>query len=664
MLRITDNAEGMTEKTLEKIFSIYGDDNAGGVVSGARGIFGQGASDVLRSAAQYEKEASIVTIKDGKVTRLLYRLDENYNPSIDITSIVDEDINSLGESLRIEENGTSLTFGVPDNVKFSAKIRDNLSMMIQRCPSLRYILSDDNRQVIFIERGFEYPLSSKKYLFSKDKLISSDTKIKFKFEGDEVKCELRLYTNNTKEEDGTHILVRDENYLVFDNTMFDFQYSPASKNVSGELIIEGLYNICYKHLNSSEPTSIIRDNRTGFDTKHPFYEALLKTLAPILEKNFEKNDKSARITDVTNNKKFNDALKKLNKYLNSELQNEIGGNLNGLKVPPSTGLKFVRASATITKGKTYMLKLLINSSMIPSSEQIDIRMEDNDFIEVSPLTINYKEDESKQGIVEKNISIKALKCTDKPITIIASALKYSSQIDIEVINEEIHYPQNGMEFFPNEIDLQYDRTHVVRLYLDSTIIPIGSEIEINCEGLDLLYHSYEFTENDLISNSIGKIDIISEGGELNETYSIEAKWKSINAVAKITLVEVAKNDPLGGGLIAGIELKEEMSHFQTRFDNRTKKIIINTLNPINIKMLGSLKEYDQLNPVFNKDQSKYLCDLVSKEGALLFARKKYIQEWSIKNCTDELIDEIENKIQEQKNIIYESMYPVLVRTKK
>ena len=71
VLSVTDNAEGMTLETLERIFGTYGEDNAGGTPLHARGIFGQGASDVLRASAKEKRTALIETIKDNSVSNLL-----------------------------------------------------------------------------------------------------------------------------------------------------------------------------------------------------------------------------------------------------------------------------------------------------------------------------------------------------------------------------------------------------------------------------------------------------------------------------------------------------------------------------------------------------------------------------------------------------------------
>ena len=65
VLSVIDHAEGMSPERLNKVFGNYAGDNAGGTESGARGIFGQCASDVLQSAAAYKKNQRLYQLKMG-----------------------------------------------------------------------------------------------------------------------------------------------------------------------------------------------------------------------------------------------------------------------------------------------------------------------------------------------------------------------------------------------------------------------------------------------------------------------------------------------------------------------------------------------------------------------------------------------------------------------
>ena len=663
MIRITDNAEGMTKTSLIKIFEEYGGNNAGGIELRARGIFGQGASDVLRSSAIENRPAQIETIKDNKVTKLRYNMDENLDPNISVEEVVlsNSKLAEYRKNLMIPQNGTRITFGIPSTVKFKKKTRENLAHLIETLPSFRYLLADSNRKIIYRCGDEQHVLNSEKYLFDNSNLISN-VNFDFTFDNKKVKCELKTYKNTNKSENKTDIIVRDNNYTVFDNTMFHYENSPAASSISGELIIEELYNICYEHLNSENPDSILRDNRTGFDEKNAFYVALKKAISPYIEDVLSKSDNKVRETNLTNNKKFSNALKELNKYFKAELEDSIsGGTLGGIVAPPE-GFRFARQTIDLTKGKTYNLKLYINSSLISSADVISINCEDNPYLEVSPYSISYMDSESDGDLVVKNVSIKTKELTNEPITLEASCGDRKTICLINVINQDIHYPANGLEFFPNDISLVYNKRHKMDLYFDATIVPIGSIIKFSSESVNLLASQIEINQMHMISDTIGVIHCFSDGGNVDDICLIEAAVNDISTFGKMTLIEESKNDNSGDGLIAGFKLEPNSKMFyQAYFDTNSHFIKVNNANPINIRIMGEMKDLDEENPNFSKNQYIYLCDIIANEAATILVKKKHVEKGEV-NFEDfeDAVQQTQQLIQQHKNQIYVKMYKALV----
>lgn len=661
VLSVIDNAEGMSIETLERIFSTYGEDNAGGTELHARGIFGQGASDVLRAAAKEKRTASIETIKDNNISKLYYNMDNQLNPIINTEKVelTGNRLNDYRNNLRIPQNGTKISFGIPANVKFTDKIRDNLAELIAKYPYFRYLLKQDNRKIIYICDGRETIISSKEYQFDDENEISNE-KFSFIYEGKTINCELKLYLNENKKNDETNIIVRDENYSVFDNTMFDFQNYPSAQVVSGELIINGLYNLCYEHLNAEEPDAIVRDNRTGFDTKNNFYIKLNKELAPKIQEVLNENGKENKVTNLGNNKKFNEALKKLNKYMQKELNDVIPGGPGISKEPPIEGIKFARSSASITKGKQYTLKLYINSNMIASDEKINIICEDT-CIEVTPDMIDYNADEIDNGLVTKNISIKALECTTDSAIIMAKVNNYIATIAVDVIDIDIHYPENGFEFYPNEISLAFDKKHSLKLYIDTNTIPLRSRIQIICDGLEIDDNIVTFDENNLLNEEIAMIEIITAGGKVDETYEVLANYVDLSTDAIITLIESSKNDNNGGGLIAGFKLEPNKNmSYQAYFNPHDHIIYINTENPINLRIMGDMSDKNPERPSFSVEQVKYLCDIISNQAASLLVKRKNVKNGEINfDDFEDAVEQVQNLVQEHKNKIYQDLYSAL-----
>ena len=141
-------------------------------------------------------------------------------------------------------------------------------------------------------------------------------------------------------------------------------------------------------------------------------------ISPIIEDVLKKNASDTKIANLNNNKKFSDALKKLNKYLNKEMKEDIGGGPGPGPEPPAEGIKFIRSNISITCGKTYDLKLLINSNIIMPTDEIIITSDSDENVEFSPSLITYNQEESSNGLVIKNVTIKGVNITDNNPTII------------------------------------------------------------------------------------------------------------------------------------------------------------------------------------------------------------------------------------------------------
>lgn len=671
MIIVTDNAEGMSAETLQEKFKVYDDDKAGGEEAHVRGLFGRGASDVLRAASYEKKTALITSIKDGHVNQLKYISSDGINWKLGIEEIPirSSQMEEFRKSNRIPNNGTRVAFGIPSIIKYNKNIKKKLKESIETYPMFRYLLNAYNRKIVFIENGTETVLSSKQYAFENMSFLT-ERAFTYHFDKWNLDCVLKIYKNENKQIDGTNIIVADEKKAVYDNTMFDFSTNVSAKNISGELVINGLYEVCHEYLNKKD-IAIFRVNRTGFDIKNPFYKGLNEIVSPMIDDILREFGTKTKSTDVTNNKKFSDALKKLNKYISNELKDTItGGNLGGQE-PPAEGIKFVRNHASITCGKTYDLKLLINSMLIGPADTIKIKVEENENIEVSPSDINYlMEDIRSNGLVVKDVIIKGVAVTNSPISIEAECNNYKAIILIDVIEQDIHDPLNGFEFYPNELVLSPDEVHKASLYYDKNIVPEGSKIIFETEGLELVEAEHVVNYEELLDENIGCIIVKSKGGVVGSDYLITAKvqdaFNDLSTTVKITIVEPGKNKNTGGGLISKITLEaNEDLYYQAYFHPHTHAIVINTKNPVNIALMGSMEDKDPNNPKFSKDQRRYLCDIIAQQAAQILVDNGPVRKSEIKIDQvhiEEAFQEYLSLVQQHKNKMFADIYSALVES--
>ena len=671
LISVTDNAEGMSNQRIFELFSgkSYGADNSGGEATTSRGIFGQGATDVMVNSAMDKKQAMLESFKDNEFNKFYFDWDHTTATRIlrpKTVKINESQMEEFRSKLKIPFNGTKMTFGVPSSVKFKPKtLIDDLNGIY----SLRYILNSKNRKVELTLYNQNHTLSSSKFELSQLPLIKS-VKFSLNFDSIEINCHLDLFNNANKQADidyASHILVVDKNNNVYANTMFGFEKMPKSKSISGILVMDGVYRLAKKYLNKENPEEIFNDDRTGFNTKHEFYKLITsKFLDPIIRESLNQVVSETENLDFSNNKKFKDALSAINKWMSEELKNEIPGGAETGKTAPIDGLSFNRTTITITKGKTYSLRLIINADLIYENDDIFIEAINNTgIIEFTPQVLNYKKEEVKDGnIVIKSITISAIELTNELNFLIlrASSKSYSKSISIFVVESELGNAINGMSFEQEEIIFSSNTEHKSKVWFDSEIFPIGTEINFFTEGLNISTNKVILSNEMLVSNTIGCFVVISSGGEIDNSYQITGTIMS-NSYSFFQKVIIRNQllKPQGNrGMITAIKgWVEDGAQFQITFEEKTGTIYINLRNPINIQLMGDLSAINPENPKFNDRQIRYLADLLSFQSALIDIKELERKNQIMINEQDRIEDYI-NYLNKKKTEIFDRIIKSLI----
>lgn len=637
---VTDNAEGMSEDRVLQIFKKYGGDNAGGGNGGgSRGIFGQGATDVMVNASMDDKDAMLESIKDGVMCRFYFNWDDKTGQRVleqKKLTFNKNQFEGIRKNLRIPENGTRMTFGVPSTVKFKENtIVDDL----EGAYALRYILSAPNRKVVLTKAGgASIELSSVKYILDEAKLLDRKS-FDFTFEGDTLKCELSLYRNPNKPKEGdykTHIIVTDSKEVVYANTFFGFEKMPKGKDISGVLKIDGLYDLCKKHLNQANPDEIINDDRTGFNEKHEFYKLIQKKhLDKLIGDCINTHATPVEEVDITKNKKFKNALSAMNKWMSEELKRDIPGGGESGKNPPADGLDFGKVKISITKGVSYDLKLYINPELITTEDDIFVDVDNNeDNISFTPDVISYNENEINKGIVTKSISLTALNVTaeDDYVILTVSSKQYSKSIAIKVLDVDVIYPADGLDFELKEVTLTPNSNHKSVMWFDTDSYELGTKIRFESDDFTLITKEIVLKQDYMVTDNIGKFTVIYTGGVVGNDYTLKAICEK-DGLIKEQIVHIRNSearDPGTKGMFTSIQLwQDEDEDFQILFDEKTGIIYINPFSPINKAMMGDLSNTDPQKPTFNKAQNQYIADLLAYQSALID-----VQELERKNQID------------------------------
>jgi hypothetical protein len=621
VVSITDQAEGMSEDELRLKFEDYGADKAEGQLH-TRGLFGQGASDVLFNAAAEQRTAQIESFKNNKLTRAIFNYSHESNHLKQVKFVPNDRIGSqldvLRQSIGIKENGTSVTFGIPSKVKYNPKtiIED-----IESYPYFKFLLNNPHRRVILKREDelVETTLSSSTYQLVGKPLFKKAFDLKYK--NFELSCQLTLWQID-KKRFKQDILVIDQHQVIYDDQFFGFDTNPKAKNLGGFLEIKDFYKVLREELNSDDRIAIITDNRKGFDSSQEFYKILKNELVRIITPKLNEIGENIEEIDISSNKKISEMLKKLNSYFVKNMPEEIpsSGKDKGV-LPPEQGLAFIRDEMSLTVSKKYAIILLINSKLITDKTPITLLTENNEVISLSQNKITFKSEEANAyGLVKKSFLIEALSFSKELVKISAESAIFKTQAFIKPIEYDIHYPENGLEFYPKRLIHKPSRTHIGHLLVDNkafsnqeTIFLSTSEPGIKLEVTEINIKSTDFDENGIAEHKIHFF-----GGEIGSKYSVFASLENVKTSLRVEIKDSKRNEKDGTlGLISSIKFHTDEERFfeQAKFSKTDKVLMINRANPINQTMLPNLKDMTDVDLMIPK-QINYLLDLCSFHGAL------------------------------------------------
>lgn len=628
---IVDNAEGMDEAKLNQVFEKYGADTAHGLAGASRGLYGQGATDVIDAARLDNKIASVKSIKDGRLYEAEFELDENLNLGFRTSEnhISSKDLENFRKKYRIPENGTIVMFGLPSYIKLPSKPEEIIEK-VQKFYQFRYLLkSFNNRNVLLKSKRYgldDVRLISDAYLLDESSFLS-EKNFEFKDEDDVITCSIKFYKNTNKDFNETQILVIDDNNNVYDNTLFDFENDQQAAYISGVLHINKFYDICKERLNRTDKKkqAIVLDNRTGFDQKESFYINLRKTLYPIIKALLAEHGEAKKDISLSKNKQVSSALLSINKYLNNILEDDNGfGTLKGLKAP-SEGIKFQRGTITTTTGKGYGLKLLINTDLVEIGTKIFVECETFNHIEFSPENmVLTKDDIVENNLAIKNVHIDAISESVDPLIMNAKTDSLETSVIINVIAEDIFYPNDGLEFNKNPITAVPGVKHYAHLFVDTNVIPLGSKITISSSTLEVNPKEVEVKEDQIVGSSpIAKINVEFGDGVVSNKYEIVASFEDKKALLGVEFKESKDQTAGKKGLISDIQIRStpKEAPYQAYTDTNVGILYVISNNRINKVLFNNIEELDPAKPSFTDYQKRIVSDVVAFEVARLLVEK-------------------------------------------
>gem|GEM_PF-3703701 len=622
LVRILDEAQGMTLSELELKFEEYGAAKSSAYEGGSsRGIFGQGISDVLF----YHKDGRIKSIKNNEAS-----VCEFYKKRGKPYISVQKSPNSVEQSARewgiSNGHGTVIEFTVDD----TTTIHDfeNLVRRVGNFYMLRLINANAEREV---KIEYKERKGTKKarvtYRFPDGELVQPTKTFEFTFEDyNPVKVEVQLYRSNTPlpttdEERANGLLVYDEKNAVYDQTFFGLEGLRGADKYFGMMKLTGAREIILDKINAEKPQAILTDSRDGFDKQHDFFKKLSSEikdwLYPILSEEGKRKTDEGLSEDTQENHRR--ALEELNK-LYAELAGEgTSGTIRQKRLTrPSGGIAFARNTISITEGRRYGLQLVIDTQVLGPGSVITLKERGRN-IKFSPSTITVGDEATQHdGLISKTILISGKKAGSVD-TLVATSGAHRAAVVVSIVAEEVVYPENGLVFSPDYVRVAPEKKHSLNLFVDTKVIKVGSQIAVTSSNENIVLIKKTVKVPVGKKNNIVRIPISFSTKEPNEIGFIEAVHKDFVAQCHVDIKDPAKTPPSNpAGKFRGWMFDENVPRgLQTTYDHIPGSptqgyILISSTHPINREYFGD--NPDKLTVDSSRTAQLYLAELVLNES--------------------------------------------------
>ena len=614
-IAIVDHAEGMDREGIVNIFKHYGENTSRSKeVKSVRGMFGQGATDVLFASVLDKRIAKIASIRNGTLTELNFSLngaDREFSVT-DKTSEIDHFRKEYG----IPSNGTVFMFGIPKDVTLTKT--KNLVENLSKFYMLRFLFSKPNRQVVLFDKVRDEEMTIKYDMDSYLNLpVLLDEQFQFKYLEDTVSARIDIrYNPDKNSEDG--ILIH-EDKIVFDNQFFDRRNTAGMDRIEGTLQLEGALEIIRKGLDDEKPEEIITDSRDGFNRNHDFFRALKKSVEPYLIRASAQvmEDESNSHEGLKSKSVFRDIFKELNQLMKEELQ-EIPASQGDDQslVPPLEGIRFVRPSINITLGKQYYLKLIVNTSMVKPGTTIQF-LTNSKSLSLKPEFVIVPETEANPSYID--VYIEGLSTTHEQAEVQARTNDYNALLFVNVIEKAIYYPNYGLEFNPNEMNKKPATNVFAHLFVSLDKYPIGTLVSFQSNNEDIgVPTTIKLDESHKVSSDIAMIQVEIKGGIDNTNAIVTAIANKYETKLKVNVREREIANPNRTGYIHDIDHKPTGAFVQSYYDANSSTIYINSKNPENNVFLKSWFDGKDLS----NEQHKFIAELASTEVAKIILKKQ------------------------------------------
>jgi hypothetical protein len=601
-ISVIDHAQGISKEEMQQKFVPYGEES-GDRLAGwrTRSLFGKGLRDVLFT----QKGGAVRSIKNNQsaIAEFYYgreRGSKQEKPIVDVKDYPPRVDHDLRVSWGIRENGTCVEFRLRDDIRFP-----KLEVLRQKLAGfymLRMINSNPSRRVHlkYIDSSGQETLDQIKYVFRTGKVVKKTLEMDFagkifEMEIEFLQAETDLSQGSAGYEDREGgLLILDEDDNVMDLTLFRYDNDPSASKLFGKLRINGAGEYIRQKLNSDPPEAILSEDREGFARSHGFYKKLAAIVEEILRPIIEEEEKKRRSQTggfapetLARYGKAIDVLNALYQQLVGKA--DTGNGFTGKKPKLPDYLEFVRPELTIKEKVLTPIALMINCDKFPQGAKAEVTS-DNQNIVAHPANFIIERQSAESPLQVKILRIIGSE-SGTVGNVIAKAMERPAAMRVSVIDKDIFYPENGMEFNPSNINLREKNKRKLHLFVDVEKITTGSVIEFTCdsEAFELSADFLEFKESMKINDEVGCIELtVTADKGIGQKAEVKASSGAYSGKAFVQIVkEKEPPPPKEGGRFKPPRFEPIPNLRVQTWLAGDGTILINTHDPLNAAYFGS-----------------------------------------------------------------------------
>ncbi len=631
---VVDFAEGMSYDEMKSLFSVYGDEKLTHF-EGSRSLFGKGLTDVLLSQ-QYG--GVVQSIQDGYYAKATFKRQRRGKRKEERLMVKFEGpvraTRELRDRCRIpSDNGTHVSF------RFKTGSFPQDATLIERLSNfyiLRLINSNRRRRVeiIFLTAQGRQESDVEVLGYTDPRGVLIDTLEKeFKFEKWTLALKGSLYRAEyplPQKDVGLErriggLLVVDENDNSMDLTLFDYDDDPYAAKLFGSLRVKGANKLIRDKLHVYD--EVLSDTRDGLRRQHEFYGVLSSQVKAWIRKHVQDERKAqARekpglsLDDIERQKKAFELLNQIYKDVHEEIfGQETGEELGDVK--PENGLQFDREHARIEVKRRTHVGLLVDTEVIPAGSRIALRSQDPR-ITVSPTFLPVPEPSPETTVVRGSVYIQGDTVGARSV-VLAKHDEIQANLDVEVVKKQQFEPYLPMEFHPTLARAKPNRWGSLSLYVDATVIPVGSLIQFGVSTDDVMIRptSYALSSGDVQARDVAKVILQFRGTGEDHEARITAATGDHVAYAHVV---ISSRPPPGVSIFKDWQFEEiEGWSDQVYFEQNEGIIKINLGHPVNQLVFGTDAEEATIALASNLPGYLYLAELVLSECLYFTYSKAY-----------------------------------------